>query len=226
MDLGNPASYLVLADGTPVLSSDGRELGRSSTCSRTPTPTSFDGVIVDMRAGHRFADASLVEAIYERGVVLAMSADAAEQLPEPSDNPATLEARPDDTAPDDFKDKLRAPGTTCPGRLGRAPKADRARMPRIPVNIADLVGRTPMVELTRAGAGRRAGVRQARDVQSRRLGQGPDRRGDDRGRRGGGPDRTRPDDDRRGHQRQHRDRARLRLRRPRLRPRRSRCRRA
>jgi hypothetical protein len=107
MDLGNPASYLVLADGTPVLSSDGRELGRVEHVLADADSDVFDGVIVDMRAGHRFADASLVEAIYERGVVLAMSAEAAERLPEPSDNPATLEASPDDTAPDDFKDKLR-----------------------------------------------------------------------------------------------------------------------
>jgi hypothetical protein len=39
--------------------------------------------------------------------VLAMTASAADELPEPSDNPATLEASPDDTAPDDLKDKLR-----------------------------------------------------------------------------------------------------------------------
>lgn len=53
------------------------------------------------------ADAALVEAIYERGVVLAMTAEAAEKLPEPTANPATLEADPDDTAPDDLTDKLR-----------------------------------------------------------------------------------------------------------------------
>ena len=81
MDLGNPASYLVL-----------------------------DGIIVDMRAGpggHRFADATQVEAIYEKGVVLTVNRNVAEQLPEPSENPATLDADPADTAPDDLKDRLR-----------------------------------------------------------------------------------------------------------------------
>ena len=107
MDLGNPASYLVLADGTPVLSSDGREVGTVEHVLADADSDVFDGVVVDMRTGHRFADASLVEAIYEHGVVLAMSASAAEELPEPSDNPATLEASPDDTVPDDLKDKLR-----------------------------------------------------------------------------------------------------------------------
>jgi uncharacterized protein YrrD len=107
MDLGNPASYLVLADGTPVVSSDGREVGKVEHVLADADSDVFDGVIVDMRGGHRFADAAMVEAIYERGVVLAMTASAAEQLPEPSENPAVLEASPDDTAPDDLEDKLR-----------------------------------------------------------------------------------------------------------------------
>jgi hypothetical protein len=110
MDLGNPASYLVVADGTPVLSSDGREVGKVEHVLADADSDVFDGVIVDMRAGpggHRFADATQVDAIYERGLVLAMTAGAAEQLPEPSENPATLEASPDDTTPDDLNDKLR-----------------------------------------------------------------------------------------------------------------------
>jgi hypothetical protein len=109
MDLGNPASYLVLAEGTPVLASDGREVGKVEHVLADADSDVFDGVIVATRAGpggHRFADASLVEAIYERGVVLAMTSAAAERLPEPTANPATLEADPDDTAPDDLKDKL------------------------------------------------------------------------------------------------------------------------
>ena len=110
MNLGNPASYLVLADGTPVLTSDGEEVGKVEHVLADADSDVFDGVIVDMRAGpggHRFADASLVEAIYENGVVLAMTAEAAEELPEPTENPATLEADPDDTAPDDLNDKLK-----------------------------------------------------------------------------------------------------------------------
>ena len=58
-------------------------------------------------------------------------------------------------------------------------------MARIPTNISEHVGRTPMVQLTRMAAGARGrAVRQARGVQSRRQRQGPDRRLDDRGRRG------------------------------------------
>ena len=53
---------------------------------------------------------------------------------------------------------------------------------------------------------RRADLRQARGPQPDRLGQGPGREGDDRGRRGRGRDRARPDDPR-ADLGQHRDRA-------------------
>ena len=110
MDLGNPASYLVLAEGTPVLSSDGREVGKVEHVLADADADVFDGVIVDMRAGpggHRFADAGQVEAIYEHGVVLSLSAEAAERLPQPAENPAVLDSGPEDTVPDDLGDKLR-----------------------------------------------------------------------------------------------------------------------
>jgi hypothetical protein len=119
MDLGNPISYLVLADGTPVLASDGQELGRIEHVLADADADVFDGVIVDMRAGpggHRFADAAQLEAIHERGVVLALDAEAAARLPEPSENPATLGADAADTAPDDLGVKLRRAWDYLSGR--------------------------------------------------------------------------------------------------------------
>lgn len=110
MDLGDPASYLVVSGGTPVLASDGTEVGSVEHVLADDGADVFDGVIVDMRAGpggHRFADADQVEAIYERGVVLALDAEAARRLPEPSENPATVAADPDDTTPDGLDDKLK-----------------------------------------------------------------------------------------------------------------------
>jgi len=110
MDLGNPVSYLVLADGTPVLSSDGHQVGKVEHVLADVDADVFDGVIVDVRpgpGGHRFADAAQVEAIHERGVVLTMTAEAANRLPEPAANPATLDSGPEDSVPDDLKDKLR-----------------------------------------------------------------------------------------------------------------------
>jgi hypothetical protein len=116
MDLGNPASYLVLEDGTAVLSTDGREVGTVEHVLADPDADVFDGVIVDTGAGHRFADAEQVEAIYEHGVVLRLDAAEAERLPRPAANPATLDATPDDTVPDDLGDKLRRAWDYLSGR--------------------------------------------------------------------------------------------------------------
>ena len=110
MDLGNPVSYLVLSDGVDVVTADGHTVGTVEHVLAVPEADVFDGVIVDMRAGpggHRFADATQVQALYERGVVLTLDRDAAETLPEPSQNPATMEADPDDVTPDGLDDKLK-----------------------------------------------------------------------------------------------------------------------
>jgi hypothetical protein len=47
MDLGNPASYLVLADGTPVVSPDGQEVGEVEHVLADADSDVFDGIIVD-----------------------------------------------------------------------------------------------------------------------------------------------------------------------------------
>src|SRR4051812_26033648 len=110
MDLGAPASYLTLADGTPVLSSDGERIGVVEHVLADANVDVFDGLVIDVRpgpGGHRFVDAPQVAEIYEQGVVLTIDAGAAGQLPEPSENPATMAADPDDVTPDDLGDKLR-----------------------------------------------------------------------------------------------------------------------
>jgi hypothetical protein len=110
MDLGGPASYLTLEPGTPVFSSDGERLGTVEHVLADADADVFDGLIIDTSAlpgGHRFADAPLVAAMHERGVVLSLDAAGAEGLPAPGPNPATLEADPADTTPDDLGDKLK-----------------------------------------------------------------------------------------------------------------------
>ncbi len=109
-DLGDPSSYIALAPGTPVFSSDGRELGRVEHVLADVEKDIFDGIVLDtsrLPGGHRFADAPEVDRIYERGVVLAISGAEAEALPEPERHAAALETGPDDTVPDDLGDKLR-----------------------------------------------------------------------------------------------------------------------
>jgi uncharacterized protein YrrD len=107
MDLGDPVSYLVVAEGTDVVSSDGHTIGTVEHVLADPDADVFDGVIVDTGGGHRFADADQIQRLHERGVVLAVDARAAERLPEPSANPATMNTGPDDVLPTGLDDKLR-----------------------------------------------------------------------------------------------------------------------
>lgn len=109
-DLGQPSSYMSLAEGVPVYSSDGKPLGKVEHVLADPEVDVFDGLVIDtsvLPGGHRFADASEVAEIYERGVVLMVDAAEAEALPEPSANPGVLEAGPEDMVPEDLGDKLR-----------------------------------------------------------------------------------------------------------------------
>jgi hypothetical protein len=110
MDLGAPASYLTLNEGTPVFSSDGEQIGVVEHVLAAADVDVFDGLVIDCRrgpGGHRFVDAPEVAEIYERGVELTLDARAAEQLHEPSENAATMSADPDDVTPDHLSDKLR-----------------------------------------------------------------------------------------------------------------------
>ncbi len=110
-DLGAPTSYLVLAEGTPVYSSDGDRVGGVEHVLADTDADIFDGIVLDtsvLPGGNRFVDATQVGEIYERGVQLTIDAAAAQALPEPSENPAVMGAGPEDTAESDLTRKLRA----------------------------------------------------------------------------------------------------------------------
>lgn len=109
-DLGAPGSFLTLHKGVTVYSSDGEELGRVEHVLSAPDLDIFDGIVLDtsvLPGGHRFADASQVARIYERGVALTIDATAAERLPQPGASPASLEVGPDELVEDERHDKLR-----------------------------------------------------------------------------------------------------------------------
>ncbi len=109
-DLGQPSSYIVLADGIPVYSSDGKDLGRVAHVLEAPEEDIFDGFVIDtsvLPGGHRFVDAPEVEEIFEHGVVLKIDAASAEQLPQPSENPAVMQAGAEDVVAPPRHDKLR-----------------------------------------------------------------------------------------------------------------------
>jgi len=55
-DYGQPASYLTLADGTPVVTSDGSELGTVTHVLAVEEDDIFDGLVIQTGSGHRFVD--------------------------------------------------------------------------------------------------------------------------------------------------------------------------
>ena len=108
-DLGAPSSYLTLAEGTPVYSSDGERLGEVEHVLSDADLDIFDGIVIDrsvLPGGHRFVDASQIGEIHERGVVLTVGRDAAEELPEPGKSAAAVEVTGEDFAEREWDDEL------------------------------------------------------------------------------------------------------------------------
>jgi hypothetical protein len=102
-----PASYLTLREGTAVQTRDGVAIGKVSHVLADPNSDIFDGLVIDGGGRHCFADGSQVASIDTGLVTLTVDSQAAERLPEPTENPAALSAGPGETVPDDLGDKLR-----------------------------------------------------------------------------------------------------------------------
>ena len=105
-DAGAPISYIVLPEDTPVWSSDGQKLGEVKRVLADTDNDIFDGLIVDTPNGDRFVDAPNVDALYERAVVLELSAADAQHMPEPTPSPAVMEPTADDIAGDTTEDTI------------------------------------------------------------------------------------------------------------------------
>jgi hypothetical protein len=80
-DDGHAIGYKVLARGTPVRTSDGVEIGTVRRVQDNAREHIFDGIVIDTRDGRRFVDAPEVARIYERAVILTITAEEAEALP-------------------------------------------------------------------------------------------------------------------------------------------------
>ena len=94
MEYGEHASYMVLAEGTDVVSSDGVVVGKVTHVLADDAEDVFDGVVIDVDpgpGGKRFVDADQVGQIYERALVLRISADEVGRLPEPTPSPAVMQ---------------------------------------------------------------------------------------------------------------------------------------
>ena len=115
-DLGSPIAYMALEEGTPVYTSDGVRIGQVAHVLADPDADVFDGLVIDGELGHRFVDAPETDSLFERGVVLSLDRAAAESLPEPSANPATLRADPADAEESELSEKLRRAWDYISGR--------------------------------------------------------------------------------------------------------------
>jgi uncharacterized protein YrrD len=110
VDLGQPSSYLALAEGTPVYSSDGEHVGTVTHVLAVEEEDVFDGIVIDERlgpGGHRFVDADQIAEIHTDGVLLKLDRAQAAELPEPSPNPAVMHEDPADPAGGSLAGKLR-----------------------------------------------------------------------------------------------------------------------
>jgi hypothetical protein len=118
-DLGAPSSYLALERGLQVFSRDGDKLGEVQYVLADAEADVFDGIVVDtsgLPGGLRFADASQVAEIYERGVILGLSSADAQRLPEPSENPGAIEVTGvEDVDRSELHEKLRRAWETVSG---------------------------------------------------------------------------------------------------------------
>jgi hypothetical protein len=81
-DYGHAIGYKVLKRGTPVRTSDGMQIGTVRRVQDNAREHIFDGIVIDTEGGRRFVDAPEVARIFERAVVLTITADEARELPE------------------------------------------------------------------------------------------------------------------------------------------------
>ena len=80
-DLGEPQSYLVLADGTPVWDRSGDSVGTVEHVLSDDKEDIFHGLLLKTSEGHRFASADQVDGIFQKGVIVAAPA---KELAEPA----------------------------------------------------------------------------------------------------------------------------------------------
>ena len=88
MDHGAPRSFLDVDRGVEVISADGQRVGILRDVLVDDQTNIFDGLVIDDGGGVRFVDAPEVQAIFERAVVLTLTAAEARSLPAPSGNHA------------------------------------------------------------------------------------------------------------------------------------------
>jgi hypothetical protein len=90
---GPPASYYTLTEGVTVRSSDGVRVGEVKRVLADLESDIFDGLVLRTPHAERFVAASRVSEIYERLVVLSITADEAGRPPPAAAGPACRQGR-------------------------------------------------------------------------------------------------------------------------------------
>ena len=92
-DHGQPRSYLEVDEGVDVITSDGQGVGKLEHVLADDQGDIFDGIVVDIGRPRRppLRRRARGRGFRERAVILKLAAADAEQLPEPSDNPAVMQ---------------------------------------------------------------------------------------------------------------------------------------
>jgi hypothetical protein len=116
MERGDPISYLVLAEKTPVETADGERVGEVHRVLADDATAIFDGLILDTPDGERFVDAPHVQSLYERLVVLDLTAEQARRLPDPTASPGVIDYEPDDEDESDVESAIRRAWDRISGR--------------------------------------------------------------------------------------------------------------
>jgi hypothetical protein len=98
---------MVLAEGTPVHTADGEQVGTVKRVLADEGADLFDGLVVETGDGERFVDAPEVGDLYERLVVLTLTSAQVRELSEPTAGPAVLDVSADDIAGETTGDKVK-----------------------------------------------------------------------------------------------------------------------
>jgi hypothetical protein len=105
-------SYTAVTLGTPVLTSDGGEIGTLEHVLEVPDLDVFDGIVVATGDGLRFIDADQIEAITAAYIRTSLDQSGAKLLP-PPDGPPVYRVNALEDVGDSLHDRL--------GRLFRRP---------------------------------------------------------------------------------------------------------
>ena len=90
-DDGHGVHYTALTRGTPVLASDGIEIGKVDEVLDNFREHIFDGIVIEIPGGDlRFVDAPEVARTAERAVTLSITAAEAAELPPPERAPPSF----------------------------------------------------------------------------------------------------------------------------------------